>query len=57
MTVRERDARLAFLLPVVFAVRHFVHGAGTPFGLLLVALPGDRWKRRRRGRNSRAVPK
>ena len=44
---RERDRRFAFLLPMVFAVRHFVHGIGTLFGLVLVALPGEHWKGRR----------
>jgi succinoglycan biosynthesis protein ExoA len=48
---RERDARLAFLLPVVFAVRHLVHGAGTLYGLVLVTLPGEHW-RGRRGRKA-----
>jgi succinoglycan biosynthesis protein ExoA len=47
IAVRERDARLAFLLPVVFGARHFVHGAGTLFGLLLAVLPGEHWKGRR----------
>jgi glycosyltransferase involved in cell wall biosynthesis len=47
IAARERDARYAFLLPVVFAVRHFVHGFGTLFGLLLVILPGEHWKGRR----------
>lgn len=47
IAVRERDARLAFLLPVVFAVRHIVHGVGTLYGLILVVLPGEHWKGRR----------
>ncbi|HKW63896.1 MAG TPA: glycosyltransferase family 2 protein [Candidatus Acidoferrum sp.] len=47
IAVRERDARYVFLLPTVFAVRHFAHGAGTLFGLALVALPGEHWKGRR----------
>jgi glycosyltransferase involved in cell wall biosynthesis len=47
IAVREREARYAFLLPVVFAVRHFVHGMGTLFGLVLVVLPGEHWKGRR----------
>ena len=47
MEARERDARYALLLPVVFAVRHLVHGAGTLFGLLLVIVPGEHWKGRR----------
>jgi glycosyltransferase involved in cell wall biosynthesis len=47
VAIRERDARYAMLLPLVFAVRHFVHGMGTVFGLLLVILPGEHWKSRR----------
>ena len=47
ITVRERDPRYAFLLPIVFAVRHFVHGIGALFGLVLVVLPGEHWKGRR----------
>lgn len=47
IAVRERDPRFAFLLPIVFAVRHLVHGVGTLYGLVLVALPGEHWKGRR----------
>jgi hypothetical protein len=47
IAVRERDPRYAFLLPIVFAVRHFVHGIGTLCGLVLVVLPGEHWKGRR----------
>lgn len=47
IAVRERDPRYAFLLPIVFALRHFVHGFGTLFGLLLVIVPGEHWKGRR----------
>jgi len=47
IAARERKPRYALLLPVVFAVRHFVHGIGTLFGLVLVALPGEHWKGRR----------
>lgn len=47
IAVRERDLRYAFLLPIVFAVRHLVHGMGTLFGLVLVVLPGEHWKGRR----------
>jgi succinoglycan biosynthesis protein ExoA len=47
IAVREREPRYAFLLPVVFAVRHLAHGIGTLFGLLLVILPGEHWKGRR----------
>jgi glycosyltransferase involved in cell wall biosynthesis len=50
LAVRKRDYRFAFLLPAVFAVRHFVHAAGTLFGLILVAMPGERWKGRRSAR-------
>jgi succinoglycan biosynthesis protein ExoA len=47
IAMRERDPRYAFLLPIVFAVRHFAHGIGTLFGLVLVVLPGEHWKGRR----------
>lgn len=47
IAARERDPRYAFLLPIVFAVRHFAHGIGTLFGLALVVLPGEHWKSRR----------
>lgn len=47
IAVRERDLRYVFLLPMVFAVRHFVHGMGTLFGLVLAVLPGEHWKGRR----------
>jgi glycosyltransferase involved in cell wall biosynthesis len=47
IAVREREPRYAFLLPIVFAVRHFVHGIGTLFGILLVIVPGEHWKGRR----------
>jgi glycosyltransferase involved in cell wall biosynthesis len=47
IAVRERDPHYAFLLPIVFAVRHFLHGMGTMFGLLLVIVPGEHWKSRR----------
>jgi glycosyltransferase involved in cell wall biosynthesis len=47
IAVREREAGYAFLLPLVFAVRHFVFGVGTLFGLVLVLLPGEHWKGRR----------
>jgi glycosyltransferase involved in cell wall biosynthesis len=47
IAVRERDPRYAFLLPIVFVVRHFVHGIGALFGLFLVGLPGEHWKGRR----------
>jgi glycosyltransferase involved in cell wall biosynthesis len=50
LAIRERDYGLAFLLPAVFAVRHFVHGAGTLYGLMLVAIPGEHWKGRRSAR-------
>ncbi|MHB8499959.1 MAG: glycosyltransferase family 2 protein [Candidatus Acidiferrales bacterium] len=47
IAIRERDPRYVILLPIVFAVRHFVHGIGTLFGLVLVVLPGEHWKGRR----------
>ena len=47
IAIREREPRYAFLLPIVFAVRHFAHGIGTLLGLFLVILPGEHWKSRR----------
>jgi glycosyltransferase involved in cell wall biosynthesis len=47
IAIRERDPRFAGLLPIVFAVRHFVHGIGTLYGMVLVVLPGEHWKGRR----------
>lgn len=41
---REKSLKLFFLLPVVFAIRHFAHGLGAVLGLALVALPGQLWK-------------
>ena len=51
IAMRERDPRYAFLLPVVFGVRHLVHGIGTLFGLLMVVLPGEHFLGRK-GRRS-----
>ena len=47
IAARELEWRYACLLPVVYAVRHLAFGAGTLFGLVLVALPGEHWKGRR----------
>jgi glycosyltransferase involved in cell wall biosynthesis len=48
IALRERDFTQLSQLPGVFAVRHFAHGAGALFGLVLLALPGVQWKGRRR---------
>ncbi len=47
---RKRDWKMVFLLPPVFATRHFSHGLGALYGALLVPLPGVLWKGRRRAR-------
>ncbi len=47
LAVRGRSAIFAFLLPCVFAVRHFAFGAGSLYGAFLAALPGVYWKGRR----------
>ena len=44
IAAREREWRYAFLLPVVYGVRHFVFGTGTLFGLVLVACPENTGK-------------
>ena len=47
ITMRERDARYLWTLPIVFAIRHCAHGLGALLGLVLVLLPGRHWKGRR----------
>jgi glycosyltransferase involved in cell wall biosynthesis len=49
MAVRERRAEFMLLLPCTFAVRHFAHGLGASFGLVLLLL-GVHWRRRRTAR-------
>ncbi len=46
MAIGERKGKLMFLLPGIFAGRHFAFGAGTSFGLVLLLLPGARWRGR-----------
>jgi glycosyltransferase involved in cell wall biosynthesis len=48
IALREGDFAHLLQLPVVFAVRHFAHGAGALFGLVLIPLPGVQWQGRRR---------
>lgn len=43
IAIHEKSMKLFFFLPVVFAVRHFVHGIGALCGLVLVILP--QWRR------------
>jgi glycosyltransferase involved in cell wall biosynthesis len=50
MAIRERRVEYMLLLPATFAVRHFAHGFGASFGLLLLLLPGVHWKGRRTAR-------
>jgi glycosyltransferase involved in cell wall biosynthesis len=50
MAIRERRVDYMFLLPATFAVRHFAHGFGALYGLLLLLLPGVHWKGRRTAR-------
>ncbi len=47
LAAQERNWRFLFLLPPVFAARHFSHGFGALYGALLLPLPGIRWKGRR----------
>lgn len=49
MAIRERKAEFMLLLPCTFAVRHFAHGLGALFGLVLLLL-GVHWRRRRTAR-------
>ena len=39
IAVREKSAQQFFLLPVIFAIRHFAHGIGALVGLVRVMLP------------------
>jgi glycosyltransferase involved in cell wall biosynthesis len=47
ISVRERNMKYLFLLPLTFGVRHFTHGIGALSGLVLLVLPGEHWKGRR----------
>ncbi len=47
IALRAKDSLQLFLLPWVFAVRHFVYGVGSLFGLFLAIIPGARWRGRR----------
>jgi hypothetical protein len=47
VALRDRRPALAPILPVVFAIRHVAHGLGALWGLILLLLPGARWKGRR----------
>lgn len=47
IAIRAKDSLQLFLLPCVFAVRHFVHGAGALFGIFLILIPGFEWRGRR----------
>ena len=44
IAVRERSFEEFLLLPLAFATRHLAHGLGALFGLVLLLLPGQRWK-------------
>jgi glycosyltransferase involved in cell wall biosynthesis len=44
IALREKSLKLFFLLPIVFAMRHFAHGLGAALGLVLTVLPGQLWK-------------
>jgi len=50
VALREKNVRYLFFLPLVFATRHFSHGIGAVWGLILVLLPGRHWKGRRSAR-------
>lgn len=47
IALRERKAMYVGVVPFVFAARHFAHGLGALYGLVLTALPGKLWKGRR----------
>jgi len=47
IVTREKHPKQLLLLPAVFVVRHFAHGLGALFGMVLAAVPGVDWKGRR----------
>jgi glycosyltransferase involved in cell wall biosynthesis len=44
---REGNIKYLLFLPLTFGIRHFAHGIGALYGLVLLALPGKHWKGRR----------
>jgi len=50
ISIRERKREYLPTLPLAFAVRHMAHGLGALLGLLLVLVPGEHWKGRRRAK-------
>jgi len=44
IAVKEREPRYLFWMPVVFGIRHFAHGLGALYGLLLVLMSGKFWE-------------
>ncbi len=47
ISIKKGNLSYLLLLPIVFAIRHFAHGLGALFGMILVLVPGKRWKGRR----------
>lgn len=47
LSVRERSLKHMVVLPLVFAIRHFAHGIGALYGIVLAVVPGLMWKGRR----------
>jgi hypothetical protein len=47
IALRAHSWKVASLLPLVFGIRHLAHGLGSMLGLVLVVVPGVRWKGRR----------
>ena len=56
LSVRMKSSAYLITLPIVFAVRHFAHGLGAVYGLVLLALPGLSWRGRRTDGNVRGYP-
>lgn len=47
ISVREKNIKYLVFLPLAFGIRHFAHGIGALYGVLLLVLPGNHWKGRR----------
>ena len=44
---REDPQVQSVILPIVFVIRHFAHGIGALYGIVLAVVPGLTWKGRR----------
>jgi cellulose synthase/poly-beta-1,6-N-acetylglucosamine synthase-like glycosyltransferase len=47
LSVERRTLRYLGILPIIFVIRHFAHGIGALYGIVLAVVPGLMWKGRR----------